>query len=122
MILNSHNDCFNLIELYYDQIVNNQSGQSLVIRFEDILSNPKLEVMSLLEYCKISVDSDKLNQILSKIDSSRKYAYKKETSLVEAESKVFKPTTSLSGSPSRLAPIFWANSFKEIPETRDTKN
>ncbi len=85
MILNSHNDCFNLIELYYDQIVNNQSGQSLVIRFEDILSNPKLEVMSLLEYCKISVDSDKLNQILSKIDSSRKYAYKKETSLVELE-------------------------------------
>ena len=55
MILNSHNDCFNLIELYYDQIVNNQSGQSLVIRFEDILSNPKLEVMSLLEYCKIHV-------------------------------------------------------------------
>ena len=68
MILNSHNDCFKLIELYYDQIVNNQSGQSLVIRFEDILSNPKLEVMSLLEYCKISVDSDKLNQILTKND------------------------------------------------------
>ena len=66
MILNSHNDCFNLIELYYDQIVNNQSGQSLVIRFEDILSNPKLEIISLLEYCRISVDSDKLNQILSK--------------------------------------------------------
>ena len=85
MILNSYNDCFNLIELYYDQIVNNQSGQSLVIRFEDILSNPKLEVMSLLEYCKISVDSDKLNQILSNIDLSRKYAYKEETSLVELE-------------------------------------
>ena len=85
MILNSHQDCFNLIELYYDQIVETQSEKSIIIRFEDILSNPKVEIMSLLEYCKINIDSYKLSQILSSIDASKKYSYRKEESLVKLE-------------------------------------
>ena len=85
MILNSHQDCFNLIESYYDQIVRTQSEQSIIIRFEDILSNPEVEIISLLEYCKISVNPDKLSQILSSIDTSRKYAYRREESLIKLE-------------------------------------
>jgi len=85
MILNSHQDCFDLIELYYDQIIRTQSNQNIIIRFEDILSNPEVEMISLLEHCGISVNSEKLNQILSSIDTSRKYAYRKKESLIELE-------------------------------------
>ena len=85
MILNSHQDCFNLIESYYDQIVRTQSEQSIIIRFEDILSNPEVEIISLLEYCKINVNPDRLSQILSSIDTSRRYAYRTEESLIKLE-------------------------------------
>ena len=57
----------------------------MIIRFEDILSNPEVEIASLLEYCKISVNPDKLSQILSSIDTSRKYAYRREESLIKLE-------------------------------------
>jgi hypothetical protein len=85
MILNSYQDCFDLIELYYDQIMKTQSKQNIIIRFEDILSNPEVEIMSLLDHCDISVNSEGLNQILSSIDTSRKYAYREKESLIELE-------------------------------------
>jgi len=85
MILNSYQDCFDLIESYYDQIIRTQSEQSIIIRFEDILSNPEVEIISLLEYCKIIIDPEKLSQILSNIDASRRYAYRTEESLIELE-------------------------------------
>ena len=85
MILNSYQDCFKLIESYYDQISIEQSQYRLVMRFEDILENPEVEVLSLLEHCELSVSKAKLDQILSSIDSNRKYAYRNNSELVDLE-------------------------------------
>ena len=85
MLLNSHEDCFSLIESYYDQMLKTQSENTIIVRFEDILFNPEIEVMSLLDHCKLKANSEKLSQILSGIDASRKYAYKNDTSLIKLE-------------------------------------
>ena len=85
MILNSYQDCFKLIESYYNQIATEQSQYRLVVRFEDILENPEVEVLSLLDYCELSVGKAKFDQILSSIDSTRKYAYRNNSELVDLE-------------------------------------
>ena len=85
MILNSYQDCFKLIESYYDQIALTQSRNRLVMKFEDILINPDVEILSLLDYCEISVSPTQLDQILSPIDSSRRYAYKNNMDLTDLE-------------------------------------
>jgi hypothetical protein len=85
MILNSYQDCFKLIESYYNQIAIEQSQHRLVVRFEDILENPEVEVLSLLDYCELSVGKAKFDQILSSIDSTRKYAYRNNSELADLE-------------------------------------
>ena len=85
MILNSYQDCFKLIESYYNQIAIEQSQYRLVVRFEDIMENPEVEVLSLLDYCELSVGKAKFDQILSSIDSTRKYAYKNNSKLTDLE-------------------------------------
>ena len=85
LILNSYQDCFKLIELYYDEIVLDQDQNSLIMKFEDILSNPEVEISSLLDYCELSVSPIQLNQILSSIDSTRKYAYRNNEALITLE-------------------------------------
>ena len=85
MILNSYQDCFKLIESYYNQIAIEQSQYRLVVRFEDILENPEIEVLSLLDYCELSVGKAKFDQILSSIDSTRKYAYRNNSELADLE-------------------------------------
>ena len=85
MLLNSHLDCRNLIDSYYTQISRYISGKNLTIKFEDVLLNPEIEIMSILGYCGLEVNKGKLDELIKDIDSSRKYAYKNDSSLVELE-------------------------------------
>jgi len=86
MLLNSHEDCHDLIDSYYNQILKNRLDKTLTIKFEDILINPEIEIMSILEYCELEINSEQLHEIIKDIDSSRKYAYKNDSSLIELES------------------------------------
>ena len=85
MILNSYEDCFKLIQSYYEQIALVQSRNRLMIKFEDILMNPEVEILSLLDYCEISANRTQLDQILSSIDPSRRYVYKNNMDLTDLE-------------------------------------
>ncbi len=85
MILNSYQDCFKLIESYYEQVAPGQLQDSLVVRYEDILTNPEVEILSLLDHCGLSASENQLDDIFHSIDSTRKYAYKNNPELVDFE-------------------------------------
>ena len=87
MIINSHEDCFKLIDLYYNQILNNGIENSIIIRFEDILSNPYEEIKKIIRFCDMHIDEDILKNIIDKIRGSRNLAYKNNDELLIFESK-----------------------------------
>ena len=86
MLLNSHEDCHNLIDVYYDQMLTYESSNTLTIKFEDILTNPEIEIMYILNHCGLDIGSKQLNEMVKGIDGSRKYAYKNDGSLINLES------------------------------------
>ena len=85
MLLNSYNDCFNLIDLYYTQISNNADQGALVIKFEDIISNPEIEIQNILSYCNLSSSQKDIINIAKDIDISRGYAYRNNSDLLKFE-------------------------------------
>ena len=85
MLINSYNDCFELIELYFDQILENKINNSLVVRFEDIISNPETELSAILDYCNLSYNMNILRKISDSINSSRGFAYKNNEKLLKFE-------------------------------------
>ena len=87
LLINSHEDCFNLIELYYDQILNNLNDNSLLVKFEDILSNPDCEIKNILAHCDIPLNKKKLEDVIKDINFSKSYAYRKNSDLIKFESK-----------------------------------
>ena len=86
MLLNSYEDCFNLIELYYNQILNNPISESLVVKFEDIISNSEIEIKNIVNYCNLNINAENLDKIVKSINSSRSYAYKENPDLLKFES------------------------------------
>ncbi|MBV68095.1 MAG: hypothetical protein CMG26_07055 [Candidatus Marinimicrobia bacterium] len=85
MILNSYNDCFKLIEIYFDEITRNPSSNSLLIKFEDILSNPEFEIGSLLDFCSIPYNPEQLSEIISTIDPTKGFSYKANVEYLDLE-------------------------------------
>ena len=76
MVLNSYDDCFKLIEIYFNEITKNSSSNCLLVKFEDILSNPELEIGLLLDFCNIPYNPEQLSEVISAIDSNKRYSYK----------------------------------------------
>ena len=87
MVLNSYNDCFKLIEIYFDEITRNSSSNSLLIKFEDILSNPEFEIGSLLDFCIIPYNPEQLSEIISTIDPTKGFSYKTNPKYLDLEAQ-----------------------------------
>ena len=87
MVLNSYDDCFKLIEIYFDEITRNSSSNCMLVKFEDILSNPELEIRLLLDFCNISYNPEQLSEIISAIDSTKGYSYKANSKFLDLENK-----------------------------------
>ena len=87
MIISSYDDCFKLIELYFDQLLENKSNDSIIIKFEDILSNPKEQIDYLVRFCGLNVNDSLLSRSLDMIDFSKSFSYKQNPKLVELEGK-----------------------------------
>ena len=85
MLLNSYEDCFNLIELYYNQILDNRDDESLIIKFEDIISNPEIEIQNMLNYCNLSFKQEDMINAIKNINPSRSYSYRNNSDLLEFE-------------------------------------
>ena len=85
MLLNSYEDCFNLIELYYNQILDNRDDKSLIIKFEDIISNPEMEIQNMLNYCNLSFKQEDMINVIKNINPSRSYSYRNNSGLLEFE-------------------------------------
>ena len=85
MLLNSYEDCFNLIELYYNQILDNRDDKSLIIKFEDIISNPEMEIQNMLNYCNLSFKQEDMINAIKNINPSRSYSYRNNSGLLEFE-------------------------------------
>mgnify|MGYP001479163526 CR=1 FL=1 len=86
MLLNTYDNCFSLIESYYSQILANKDGDSLVIKFEDIISNPDIEIQKMLNYCNLTPNQDEISGAINNIDKSKSYAYRKNPDLLKFES------------------------------------
>ena len=87
MIINSHEDCFKLIDLYYNQILSNKIENSIIIRFEDVLSDPEEEIKKIIKFCNMHIDEKILKNIIDKVRKSRSLAYKNNDELLMFESK-----------------------------------
>ena len=87
MVLNSYDDCFKLIEIYFDEIARNSSSNCMLVKFEDILSNPELEIGLLLDFCNISYNPEQLSEIISAIDPTKGYSYKANSKYLDLENK-----------------------------------
>ena len=85
MLLNSYNDCFSLISLYYKQILADSDQNSLVVKFEDIISSPETEIQKIIRYCDLDLDKKGLEEVIDKIDKSKCYAYKNNSELLDFE-------------------------------------
>jgi len=85
MLLNSYEDCFNLIELYYNQILDNRDDESLIIKFEDIISNPEIEIRNMLNYCNLLFKQEDMINAIKNINPSRSYSYRNNSDLLEFE-------------------------------------
>ncbi len=85
MLLNSYNDCFNLIGLYYKQILADSGQNSLIVKFEDIISYPETEIQKIIRYCNLDLDKKGLGEVVDKIDKSKCYAYKNNSELLDFE-------------------------------------
>ena len=85
MLLNSYDDCFNLIDSYYTQISDNADQEALVIKFEDIISNPEIEIQNILSYCNLPSNEKDIENVAKDIDKSRSYAYRNNPDLLEFE-------------------------------------
>ena len=85
MLLNSYEDCFNLIELYYNQILDNRDDESLIIKFEDIISNPEIEIRNMLNYCNLSFKQEDMINAIKNINPSRSYSYRNNSDLLGFE-------------------------------------
>ena len=85
MLLDSYEDCFNLIELYYNQILDNRDDESLIIKFEDIISNPEIQIRNMLNYCNLSFKQEDMKNAIKDINPSRSYSYRNNSDLLEFE-------------------------------------
>ena len=85
MLLNSYDDCFNLIDSYYTQISDKVDQEALVIKFEDIISNPEIEIQNMLSYCNLPSNEKDIVNVAKDIDKSRSYAYRSNSDLLEFE-------------------------------------
>ena len=85
MLLNSYDDCFNLIDSYYTQISDNADQEALIIKFEDIISNPEIEIQNMLSYCNLSSNEKDIENVAKDINKSRSYAYRNSSDLLEFE-------------------------------------
>jgi hypothetical protein len=83
--------CFSLWEKYirksfeYESIINNKF---LNIKYEDFLYEPNDYLRKILEFCQLKVDSEKIKQLIKKINKDRAYAYKNNNNLLKFEKKV----------------------------------
>ena len=85
MVLNSYDDCFKLIEIYFDEITRNSSSNCMLVKFEDILSNPEFEIGSLLDFCRIPYNSEQLSEIISTIAPTKGFSYKANVEYLDLE-------------------------------------
>ncbi len=85
MLLNSYEDCFNLIDLYYKQILDNIDDNSLIIKFEDIISYPDTVIRKILNYCNLTLDKKTMIDVINNIDKTKGYAYRRNVDLLNYE-------------------------------------
>ena len=81
-------DCLKLYIIYYDINKKNENkykNQIYNIKYQDILQNPNSTINKLFNYLEINVDSNKLNKIIDKFDSSKIESYKKEKLIFDEE-------------------------------------
>ena len=87
MLINSYEDCFKLIDLYYNQILNNKTKNSIVVKFEDILLNPNQKVREIMKFCNLNINEDFLNDIESAIIKSKALSYRNNNNLLKFKSE-----------------------------------
>ena len=87
MIINSYEACFKLIDLYYNKISKRNLDNSIIVRFEDLLFNPREKFNDIFKFCGLNVGEDYLDRIESQIVESRGFSYKKYPRLLEFESE-----------------------------------
>ena len=87
LLINNYDDCFKIIERYYDEILKQSQPNSITVKFEDILSEPKKEIKNILNFCEIKLSEEQLLKIINSIDDTRMYAYRKNNALLEYTDK-----------------------------------
>ena len=86
MLIKSYSDCFSLIDTYYSQILANKVDNSIIFKFEVIISKPEVVLERILNFSEISYKTKALNLVSDNMKKDRSYAYRKDRRLVEFES------------------------------------
>ena len=58
----------------------------MIVKFEDIISNPEIEIKNIANYSNLSFNPDDLGRKVKDTDPSRSYAYRKNPNLLKFES------------------------------------
>ena len=87
MLINSYEACFQLIDLYYDQISKRNSDNSMIVKFEDLLSNPHEKFNDIFKFCGLNLSEKYLDSMQLQIVESKRFSYKKDSKLLEFELK-----------------------------------
>lgn len=77
---------FDLWEFYIQQAYNHAehlTDRVMHIRYEDILDSPQEQVRVMLEFCGLDANSTHLQKIMTTINPSRAYAYRKSEELLK---------------------------------------
>ena len=75
--INNLDDCLNLYNKYYNEImkINDSQNKVLFIKYEDLLLNTKVVLNDICKYLNISNELN-YSEIISKIDKNKAYSYR----------------------------------------------
>jgi hypothetical protein len=77
---------FNLWEKYIRKSFELESkihNKFLNIRYEDFLYEPEKQLIKILDFCHLNVDSEKIKQVCQSVNKNRSFAYREDKKLVE---------------------------------------
>ncbi len=80
----NHLEGFKLWEEYMESFSNIKKSMDrryMEIRYEDLLDVPEAQLSGLLEFCNVSPDNSRMDNICKDINSGRSYAFFKETEM-----------------------------------------
>lgn len=63
------------------EVLERFDNDSLTIKYEDILLNPKDHVQELMKFCNVRNTDQTIERVIQKLDKSRRYAFKNSPSL-----------------------------------------